>query len=68
MALKLTRELALAAGLAAANRHMREAGRTTWNEDDYHAAWDEFDRLWPLCKHGVEPQECRFCEMALQEA
>jgi hypothetical protein len=26
---------------------MRQAGRSVWNEDDYSAAVEEFNRLWP---------------------
>jgi len=44
---KLTKETARAAATDAGNRSMRKAGRTIWNEDDYNAAVDEFDRLWP---------------------
>lgn len=43
----LTRELARAAAHDAGNRHMREAGRTAWNAEDYEVACDEFERLWP---------------------
>lgn len=34
----LTKALAYAAAMDAGNRHMRKAGRTAWNEDDYNAA------------------------------
>lgn len=43
----LTRPLAMAASMDAGDRHMKQHGRTFWNEDDYNAAWAEFDRLWP---------------------
>jgi hypothetical protein len=47
--IKLTRELAYAAGVGAGNRAMRAAGRKVWNEGDYYAAAREFTRLWPNC-------------------
>lgn len=46
----MTREIANAASKDAADRSMRTAGRTHWNEDDYNVAVDEFNRLWPLEK------------------
>ncbi len=42
----LTMEIARALAWDAGNRSMREAGRTAWNEQDYAAACDEFERLW----------------------
>ena len=42
----MTQELARAAAWDAGNRHMREHGRTAWNEDDYNAACEFFERLW----------------------
>ena len=62
MPMMMTRELAYAAGLDAANRSMRAAGRSAWNEDDADVAAREFNRLWPLCEHGVEREECGFCD------
>lgn len=47
-AITLTRELARAASCDAANRQMRAAGRTAWNEDDADLACAEFERLWPV--------------------
>ena len=38
MKLTLTKELIYAAGKDAADRQMRAAGRTTWNEQDYRLA------------------------------
>lgn len=43
--MKLTYELAMAAGRDAANRNMRKAGRSVWNEDDYNVAIDTYTRL-----------------------
>ena len=45
--MKLTEENARAAAADAGNRSMRAAGRTTWNEEDYHTAASEYERLWP---------------------
>jgi len=60
--IELTRELALAAGWDEANRSMRAAGRRAWNEEDAGIAAAEFNRLWPLCPHKVEPGECWLCD------
>lgn len=46
-AMEMTESLARAAAQDAGNRSMRKAGRKAWNMDDWNAAWDEFDRLWP---------------------
>lgn len=43
----MTYELAMAASRDAGSRHMRAAGRTAWNEDDWNAAVTEFDRMYP---------------------
>lgn len=40
--------LAHAAGWDAGNRSMREAGRSTWNEDDWNAAAEAFEKIAPL--------------------
>jgi hypothetical protein len=34
----ITYKIAMAAGRDAANRQMKAAGRTSWNEDDWNAA------------------------------
>jgi len=44
---KLTRDLAWAAATDAANRRMRQQGRTAWDEDDYALAVATLSRLWP---------------------
>ncbi len=64
--IELTRELAVAAGWDAANRSMRAAGRKIWTEDDADIAAEEFNRLWPLCPHKIEPGECWICDGASQ--
>lgn len=61
MPISLTRELAYACGLDAANRSMRAAGRTAWNEDDADTAAAEFNRLWPLCPHEADRESCASC-------
>ncbi len=47
MTTTLTRALAWAAATDAANRHMKRAGRTVWNLEDWKLAAAEFARLWP---------------------
>lgn len=59
----LTRELAFAASLDAGNRSMKAAGRKTWSKHDQLEASREFQRLWPRCEHGIEPEEvCFYCD------
>lgn len=48
MRITMTYGLAMAAAKDAANRSMRKAGRTKWNEDDWNAMCAEFERLWPV--------------------
>jgi hypothetical protein len=45
MKLLLTRDLVWAAATDAGNASMRKHGRKVWNENDYQAAVDEFNRL-----------------------
>jgi hypothetical protein len=45
MKMKLTYKVAHAAGEAAGNQSMRDAGRKTWNIDDYNAAAEETNKL-----------------------
>ena len=44
-AITLTSDLSRAAAQDAANRQMREAGRTVWSMEDYNLATAEFGRL-----------------------
>jgi hypothetical protein len=61
--IKLTRDLARRASWDAANRAMRAGGRKAWNEDDANIAAAEFNRLWPLCPHMLEPESwCHVCD------
>ena len=46
--MRMTYELAFAISTDAANRNMREHGRTTWNEDDRNLAAKKFNELWPI--------------------
>jgi hypothetical protein len=63
--MKLTRELAFAASLDAGNRAMRAAGRKKWSRADQLVATREFNRLWPLCPHLLEPESwCPTCDGA----
>lgn len=50
-------DIAHAASWDAANRNMRRAGRTTWNEDDSDAFCAEFERLRPLAVELAELKE-----------
>ena len=43
----ITEPIARAAAQDAGNRSMRKAGRTQWNEEDFNAAAQEYERLWP---------------------
>lgn len=46
----MTYKIAHSAGMDAADRQMKAAGRTAWNEDDAQLAADVFGRLWPMDK------------------
>lgn len=61
----LTREIAQAASWDAANRSMRAGGRKAWDEEDADVAAREFNRLWPLCPHRIEPEG--FCFHCVSE-
>jgi hypothetical protein len=56
----MTKELAFAASLDAGNRAMWAGGRKAWSVKDMMAAQMEYQRLWPMCIHGVRLPEC--CE------
>ena len=43
--IKLTRAMAHAAAWDEANRHMRKAGRSAWDESDYNVAVRKFNEL-----------------------
>ena len=43
----MDRELANAIALDAGNASMRRGGRKAWNEDDYNAAVEAFNRCLP---------------------
>ena len=47
MRFTLDRRLAWAAATDAANASMRAAGRSAWSDEDWNAAVETFDRLWP---------------------
>ena len=61
MRIAINRELAFAASLDEANRAMRLGGRHTWSEGDYAIAVATLNRLWPPCKHKIDPGECWLC-------
>ena len=46
-AIILTYELIMASGRDAGNVSMRKAGRTAWNIDDWNAATEVVEKLWP---------------------
>jgi hypothetical protein len=58
--MRMTYQIAHSAGIDAANKQMRLAGRTAWNEEDAALAANTFNQLYPLCAEhpGVEPQLC----------
>ena len=51
MRITLTLPLAYAAGMDAANRRMRAAGRTAWNLADHAVACRTIARLWDFRRH-----------------
>ena len=54
--MQLTEEMARAAAQDAGNRSMREAGRALWNDADWNAACDKYERLWP--QPAVQTVDC----------
>lgn len=44
----ITYTLAMAIAKDKADRRMREAGRTKWNEEDYNAMVEEFNKRWTV--------------------
>ena len=56
--IKMTPEIAHAAAWDAGNRSMKDHGRHNWNVDDYNAACDEYDRLYPDPCGGRSCDEC----------
>ena len=54
----MTYRIAYSAGLDAANRQMRSAGRAAWNEDDANLAAASLSRHLPLCAEhpGICPE------------
>jgi len=37
--------------------------RDTWTEQDVSAAAQTFNKLWPQCPHGIDPEElCYICD------
>lgn len=57
--------IARAAGWDAGDRSMRAAGRSAWNEDDWNAACETFDRLMAL---AGEPAPLRLRSRASRAA
>jgi hypothetical protein len=47
------RKIAYAAGWDAGNRSMRAGGRTAWDEGDWDAACEVFDRLMDLAGEPI---------------
>lgn len=56
MRIKLTKELAHAAGWDAGNASMRKAGRTKWNRADYNLAARTTNRLLDALLAEENPQ------------
>ena len=48
----IAHDLAMAAAHSFADRRMVKAGREQWDEGDWHAAVDEFQRLWNIHRSG----------------
>ena len=53
--MRATQAIAHAAGWDAGNRAMGAAGRRAWNEDDWNAACDTFDRLMRIVDAAAAP-------------
>lgn len=46
--MRVTYQIAMAAGRDAANRQMKASGRSAWNEDDFNLAAEVANRLLAL--------------------
>ncbi len=57
--MRATQAIAHAAGWDAGNRAMGAAGRRAWNEDDWNAACDTFDRLMRIVDADAAPAASR---------
>lgn len=53
----MTYKLAMAISFDAAERRRREAGRKSWNADDYAASAEAFQRCVPLME---QPERARY--------
>lgn len=51
-------EIAMAVGKDTANRCMRKAGRTQWNDQDWNVMVKEFNQLFPLAG-DTDPEKKR---------
>lgn len=56
----LTKAMCYSAGRDAGNRSMRKAGRAKWNQDDYNAAAEEFERLLPFANCNYTEEAARY--------
>ena len=58
--MRMTCQIAHSLGLDAANRQMRQNGRTGWNEDDTELAAHTLNLRFPLCMElpGIRPEMC----------
>lgn len=45
--IKIDYKLAMAASQDHGNRHAKKHGRKVWNRDDYNAAVEKFNQLYP---------------------
>ncbi len=66
--MKMTYRIAHSAGMDAANRQMRAAGRTAWNQEDAALAAATLRKCFPLCAEhpGIGPERCG-CEKCCLE-
>ena len=58
--MRMTYRIAHSLGTDAANRRMRQDGRTTWNEEDFNLAADMLRKHFPVCFEvaGIDPEMC----------
>lgn len=56
---ELTPELIGAAGMDAASRAMRKAGRTKWSAEDYNIGAKEANRLWAIYDRQQEERNAK---------
>lgn len=57
----ITRDIAMACAMDAANRQMRAAGRKAWSIEDIRLGFAIMDRLWPADANDMVVEDADSC-------